>query len=187
MFSVHSENSAPQASQPILERVKKNFGMIPNLERVMATSPALLGGYVQLWELFDTTSLSSVERQVVYQTANFENQCEYCVPLHTKLSQRVGMLQQDVEALRSGAKLSDPRLEALRRFTQSLIANRGRIAAAELQAFFAAGYSDQQALEVILGIAIKTMSNYTNAIAGTPLDEAVETLRWQKPVIPMRV
>ena len=66
---------------------------------------------------FDTTSLTPVERQVVYQTANFENECEYCVPWHTYLAKRAKMLPQDIEALRLGARLSDPKLEALRTFT----------------------------------------------------------------------
>ncbi|AFY60204.1 carboxymuconolactone decarboxylase family protein [Synechococcus sp. PCC 6312] len=183
MFQVHTEATAPEISKPLLEQAKKNLGMIPNLERVMAESPALLEGYVHLWELFDTTSLSPIERQVVYQTANFENQCEYCVPWHTKLAQIAGMAPNEIQALRQGEKLEDPRLEVLRQFTKSLILNRGKIVEAELKAFFAAGYSNQHALEVILGIAVKTMSNYTNSIAGTPLDKAVEKLRWKKPII----
>lgn len=186
MFPVHDETTAPEASKPLLEQAKKNLGTIPNLEKVMAESPALLEGYVRLWELFDTTSLSLIERQVVYQTANFENQCEYCVPWHTKLSQLAGMPPNEIEALRCGAELSNPKLEALRRFTQSLILNRGKIVEAELKAFFRAGYCAQQALEVILGIAVKTMSNYTNSIAGTPLDKAVEKLTWKKPIISMK-
>jgi uncharacterized peroxidase-related enzyme len=186
IFQIHNETTAPEASKPLLEQAQKNLGMIPNLERVMAESPALLEGYVHLWELFDTTSLSPTERQVVYQTANFENQCEYCVPWHTRLSQLAGMAPNDIEALRQGAELADPKLEALRRFTKSLILNRGKVAEAELKAFFAVGYSAQQALEVILGIAVKTMSNYTNSIAGTPLDKAVEKLRWKKPIISMQ-
>jgi uncharacterized peroxidase-related enzyme len=187
MFPIHTEITAPEESKPLLEQSKKNLGIIPNLERVMAESPALLEGYVHLWELFDTTSLSPVERQVVYQTANFENQCEYCVPWHTKLSQIAGMSPDEIEALRRGAELADRKLEALRQFTRSLILNRGKITEAELNAFFAVGYSTQQALEVILGIAVKTMSNYTNSIAGTPLDKAVERLRWKKPVISMQM
>jgi uncharacterized peroxidase-related enzyme len=186
MFQIHTETTAPEISKLLLEQAKKNLGMIPNLERVMAESPALLEGYVHLWELFDTTSLSPIERQVVYQTANFENQCEYCVPWHTKLAQIAGMAPNEIEALRQGAKMEDPKLESLRQFTKSLILTRGKIVEADLKAFFAVGYSAQQALEVILGIAVKTMSNYTNSIAGTPLDKAVEKLRWKKPIISMQ-
>lgn len=143
MFQIHNETTAPEASKPLLEQAKKNLGMIPNLERVMAESPALLEGYVHLWELFNTTSLSPTECQVVYQTANFENQCEYCVPWHTRLSQLAGMAPNEIEALRQGAELADPKLEALRQFTKSLILNRGKIAEAELKAFFVVGYSAQ--------------------------------------------
>jgi AhpD family alkylhydroperoxidase len=181
MFKIHDENTAPETSKPILAQARESFGMIPNLERVMAEAPALLGGYVYLWQLFDTTSLSAIERQVVYQTANFENECEYCVPWHTKLAQMSGMPEAEIEALRQGSGLSDSRLEALRRFTRTLIVERGKATANDLKEFSSAGYNNQQALEVILGIAIKVMSNYTNSIADTPLDPEVEKLRWKKP------
>jgi AhpD family alkylhydroperoxidase len=181
MFKIYDEQSAPEASRPVLAQTKQDFGMIPNLERVMAAAPAVLEGYVHLWALFGTTSLTPIERQVVYQTANFENDCEYCVPWHTKLSKAAGMPATEVEALRQGTRLSDPKLEALRQFTRVLIAERGKIMVADLQAFLGAGYSQEQSLEVILGIAIKVMSNYTNSIAGTPLDQAVMSLEWKKP------
>ena len=157
--------------------------MIPNVEKVMALSPQILSGYAHMWDLFETTTLSPIERQVVYMTANFENECTYCVPWHTMLATKAGMAANEVEALRAGAPLSDPKLEALRAFTRSLIANRGKASEADLQTFFNAGYTDAQALEVILGLAIKLISNYTNSIAGTPLDREVEKLRWEKPVI----
>ncbi|MCT0252283.1 MULTISPECIES: carboxymuconolactone decarboxylase family protein [unclassified Synechocystis] len=181
MFKVHDESSAPEASKPILTQVKNEFDMIPNLERVMAEAPALLAGYTHLWNLFDTTSLTPIERQVVYQTANFENECEYCIPWHTKLAQISGMPEVEIEALRDGSGLSDSKLESLRRFTRTLITERGKASGNDIEIFFSAGYSHQQALEVILGIAIKVMSNYTNSIAETPIDPQVENLRWKKP------
>lgn len=185
-FPLHDETTAPEAARPALEATRKNFGMIPNLERVMASAPALLQGYSQTWDLFDETSLTPVERQVVYLTANYENECTYCVPWHSLLAVKAGMPEEVLEALRSGARLPDVRLEALRSFARSLIANRGKVSEAERQAFFDAGYGEAQALEVVLGLAVKLMSNYTNSIAGTPLDKSVEKLAWKKPVIAMR-
>jgi uncharacterized peroxidase-related enzyme len=180
-FTLHDEQTAPEPAKEQLKKAEQNLGMVPNLERVMAEAPALLSGYVSLWDLFDTTSLSPVERQVVYQTANYENNCCYCVPWHTKLSELAGMSQEDVQALRENSPLSDPKLEALRDFTRSLIENRGHAPTEHLEAFLIAGYTRQQALEVILGIAVKTMSNYTNAIANTPLDKPVQKYDWTKP------
>lgn len=185
-FPIHTPESAPEASRPGLERTQHSFGMIPNLEAVMASAPALLQAYSSLWSLFDETSLSPVERQVVYQSVNFENGCEYCVPWHSLLSEQAGMSESDIGALRDGRAMSDPRLEALRGFTRTLLLQRGKLAQADLDAFLEAGYEPQQALEVILGIAIKTMSNFTNSIAGTPLDKAVADRRWRRPLVPMR-
>ena len=183
-FPLLDETTAPKGALDALATTKKNFGMIPNVEKVMALSPQLLSGYAHMWDLFETTTLTSIERQVVYMTANYENECNYCTPWHTILAKKAGIAPSAIEALRSGAPLTDPKLEALRAFTRTLIANRGKASEAELQVFFFdAGYSDVQALEVILGLAIKLISNYTNSIAGTPLDPEAEHLRWEKPVI----
>lgn len=186
LFPVHTEQTAPAASQPIMADVKRGFGMIPNLEGVMAGAPALLASYSTAWDQFDRTSLTPIERQVVYQTANFENECDYCVPWHTYLSIKADMDPADVEALRSGTALSTAKLEALRALTRALLLNRGKVTRADLDSFLAAGYTPQHALEVVLGLAIKTMSNFTNSIAGTPLDDAVTKYVWQKPKIRMR-
>ncbi len=185
-FPLHDENSAPEKSQSGLAATKRNFGMIPNLERVMASSPALLQAYSSTWDLFDETTLSPVERQVVYLTANYENECDYCVPWHSYLAQKANMPAEEIEALRNGGVLNDPKLDALHTFTRALIANRGKVSKRELDTFFEAGYNDVHALEVILGLAVKTMSNYTNSIAGTPLDQEVKNLEWAKPKIGMR-
>ena len=182
-FPLLDETSAPKQSLPALATTKENFGMIPNVEKVMALSPQLLSGYAHMWDLFETTTLTSIDRQVVYMTANFENECNYCIPWHTILAKKAGFASSEVEALRSGAPLADPKLEALRAFTRTLIANRGKASEADLRLFFDAGYTDAQALEVILGLSIKLISNYTNSIAGTPLDPEAEHLRWEKPII----
>ena len=186
MFPLFDENNAPETARPILAKTKEEFKIIPNLERTMALAPTLLEAYTTCWSLFQQTSLSAIECQIVYQTANFENECDYCVPWHTLLAKQAKMSPADIEALRTGAKLSDSRHEELRRFTQSLIRSQGKVVQANLDTFYQAGYTPQQALEVVLGIAIKTMSNYTNSITGTPLDELVKPYQWQKPTIKLK-
>ncbi len=182
-FPVHDENTAPEAAREHLAATRRSFGMIPNLERVMASAPALLETYSLGWEAFGRTSLSPIEQQVVYQTANFENECNYCVPWHTLLAKQAGADAATIEALRGGRRLPDSRLEALRQFTRTMVLNRGKATKADLDAFLEAGLRPEQALEVVLGIAIKTMSNFTNSIAATPLDKQVGHLAWKKPLI----
>lgn len=176
-YPQHTEDSAPEEARETLAAVKADFGMIPNLERTLASAPAALKGYATLWELFENTSLSPIERQVVYQTANVYNHCTYCIPWHTFLSQQVGMTEEDITKLREGSPLSDKKLLSLQTFTLALLEHRGHPPEAELEAFFTAGYTPAQSMEVILGLATKLMSNYTNGIAKTPLDQEVTHLK----------
>jgi len=180
-FEILNISSAPITSIPFLEDAQKAFGLIPNVEGVMAQAPSLLASYMNAWDQFSNTSLTPQEQQIVYQTTNFENNCEYCMPWHTILSESTGLSKQDVEALRQGCSLSSEKQDALRVFTRSLIRTQGSIEPNALSLFFAAGYNEQHALEVILGISIKTMSNYTNAIAQTPLDKEATSKKWTKP------
>jgi hypothetical protein len=76
-YPLHTESSAPSASKPILKAVAEEFGMLPNLERTLAASPPALEAYTSLWRIFETTSLTPVEQQVVYQTANVHHHCVY--------------------------------------------------------------------------------------------------------------
>jgi len=170
-FKRFTLEDAPATSVPYLEAAQKAFGLIPNVEQVMAQAPSLLGSYMTAWDLFDETSLNPAERQIVYQTANFENNCEYCTPWHTILAENAGLSADDVEALRNGDTLSDPKQEALRLFTRALARTSGSIEPA----------AEQSALEVVQGLAVKLMSNYTNSIAQTPLDEAAQSKAWKKP------
>lgn len=180
-FKIFDEETAPEASKANLKAANEAFGLIPNVEGVMSQAPTLLATYMTGWDEFNQNSLSEQERQVVYQTANFENNCEYCMPWHTILAEQSGLSEVDVEALRNASPLSDAKLEALRIFSRDLVRTQGSVEPHSLQTFFAAGYSEKQALEVVLGLAVKMMSNYTNAIAQTKLDDAAQHKKWKKP------
>lgn len=98
--------------------------------------------------------------------------CDYCKPAHPMSAEKATLRVGEIEALREGRELTDESLEALRRFTVQVVETRGRPQPEEVDAFLAAGCTQAQILEVIVGVALKTLSNYTNHIADTPLDEA---------------
>ena len=185
-FPLLEKDTAPEASVKWLEKAEENFGLIPNVEKIMALSPELLTGYMTMWDGVSTCSLDEQERQIVYLTANYENECNYCVPWHSILAEQSGIKESDIKALCGGGQLSNPKHQVLSTFTSRLILNRGKVSKLQMQEFFDAGYTDQQALEVILGLAVKMISNYTNSIAGTPLDREAEHKRWKKPLIQER-
>ncbi|EAZ92871.1 hypothetical protein CY0110_22282 [Crocosphaera chwakensis CCY0110] len=97
---------------------------------------------------------------------------------HSGLAKAIGMSPENIKALRNGTPIADAKLQALRHFTQQMVKARGWVEDSEIEAFLTAGYSKQQVLEVILGIAIKVMHNYTNHIAKTPLDEQFQPNIW---------
>lgn len=180
-FTVHTIDTAPDDSKQSLVHAQETFGFIPNLEGILAESPVALKSGMALWDLFAASSFSPIEQQVIYLTANYENGCSYCMAAHSGLAKMVGMSADHVDALRAGHPLAEPKLQALRHFTQRMIEARGWLGEPEISDFLAAGYTKQQVLEVIVGLAVKTIHNYTNHIADTPLDKAFQEHQWSKP------
>lgn len=179
-FKLHDLDTAPKDSQPLLRDSLEAFGMIPNLHAIMAEAPGLLEGYKKLHDLFTQSSLSAAEQTVVWQTINVEHGCHYCVPAHTGIAKSMKVDDAIIDALREESELPDPRLEALRQFTLRIVRQRGQIDPLDLQAFLDAGFDRRQVCEVILGVGQKTMSNYLNAIADTPLDQPFKKFTWQR-------
>ncbi|MFG0273714.1 MAG: carboxymuconolactone decarboxylase family protein [Phycisphaerales bacterium] len=177
-FPVHTIESSPEPSRTHLADARREFGMLANMHAVMSESPALLEAYATLWRLVGQTSLSAAERHVVFLTASVANGCDYCVPAHTALAARDGLDTESIEALRAGRPLADSRLDALRRFTLRMIESRGQIEAADLDALLAEGFTRAAALDVLVGLATKLLSNYTNGVANVPLDEPFGAFAW---------
>lgn len=177
-FPIHSIESAPAASQPVLTGAKAAFGFVPNLLGMLAEAPAALQSYVAVSSAFQKSSLTSAEQQVVLLTVSVLNECRYCVAAHTMIAAGAKVPAEVVQALRAGGTIADPKLEALRRFTEAVVRQRGW-AMDELAGFLSAGYSRAQVLEVLAGVTQKTLSNYANHLAGTPLDAAFAPSAWE--------
>ncbi|GFE65635.1 carboxymuconolactone decarboxylase family protein [Litoreibacter roseus] len=176
---VHDLESAPDGSKPLLENSIKSFGRLPSLHGVMAESPGLLEGYQRLHRLaIDGTAFSPDERTVVWMTVNVANACHYCVPAHTAIAHGEKIDQDIIDALRDETPLPNEKLESLRAFTLAVRDAHGRPTAEEIQRFEDAGYGTRAILDVILILAQKVMSNYTNAIFDTPTDDAFAKFAW---------
>lgn len=179
-YKVHTIDNAPEAAKEILAAAHKAYGFLPNLLAVMAEAPALLKSYVTLSRIFEESSLSAAERQTVLLTTSAENGCEYCVAAHSVIAGMQKVPAATVQAIRDGRPIADRKLEALRRFTAAVVKSRGWPTESDTRAFADAGYGQKQALEVVLGVGIKTLSNYANHLADTPLDGAFASAQWSK-------
>jgi AhpD family alkylhydroperoxidase len=176
--TIHTLDTAPEASKPLLENSIRAFGRLPSLHAVMAQSPGLLEGYQHLHRLaIEGTAFDPEERTVVWMTVNVANTCHYCVPAHTGIAKREKIDDAIINALRDETPLP-AKLDALRAFTLAVRETHGRPGADALAVFEAAGYGERAILDVILVIAQKVMSNFTNSIFDTPTDAAFAAFAW---------
>lgn len=179
-IKIHSIDTAPEASKPILEASVKSFGMLPGLHGALAESPKALEAYKTLHQLFSESSFNAEELTVVWQTINVEHECHYCVPAHTGIAHMMKVDPALTEALRNQQPMTTDKLQVLHDTTLEIVRNRGHLSNTQAETFYNAGYSNQQLIEIVLGLAQKVMSNYTNHLANTPVDKAFEKYIWNK-------
>lgn len=174
-FAPISIAEATDTVRPTLEAVQAKYGFLPNLIGGLAHSPALLDAYLAVDAQFNATSLSPSERQLVLITTSVVNECRYCTAAHSTIAK--GMLKVDadiVAAIRNGTELADAKLNALVNLTRELVTERGHVSEATTAAFLAAGYTEVQIAEVLVGVTQKTISNYFDHLSPTPLDAAFQ-------------
>lgn len=182
-FTEYTIETAPTSAKPLLEQARKAWGFVPTLHATLAESPVTLEAYLTLFGLVAKSTFSAVEQQVVYLTVTVFHECEYCTAGHTYLARSSGMAEDVLQALRGGAVIADPRLQALRAFTERVLHQRGSAGDEAVDTFLAAGFTKAQVFEVVTVIATKTISNYVNHLAHTPKESfmADPTLAWVAP------
>ena len=177
-FTLHDSTTAPEGARDFIAGVEKKMGFVPSLFAVFAENPAVLDAYTQLADQFGKTGLSPLEQQIVTITSSVENECHFCVAAHTTISEGQGLDLSVIEAVREDRALADPKLEALRIFTKKVVMDRGFVSDCDVDAFLRAGYDRAAVLAVIVGVALKVISNYTNHVAETPVNEAFQKHAW---------
>ena len=175
-------DNANEAQKPQLEKSLKEMGMIPNMYANMVNSPGLMETYAIGYDRFRKNSgFSPVEQEVVFLTISLLNGCEYCTAAHSTIADKMSKVPTEVtDAIRNGEEIPDVKLRTLSEFTRVLFEKRGNLSQEEAQAFLAAGYQEKQILEIILALAVKTLSNYPNHIFQTPVDDAFSSRKWSK-------
>ena len=180
-FELHTLESAPKAILSELEAAQKAYGSIPNLYRGLASNPATLKIYLSFNENLKAHGvLSPIEQQVVYLTISAENDCSYCVGAHSVLADMAKIPELTLLELREEKPLTDHKLDALRTMALSIVKSRGWVSPQDIEHFEEAGYSQHHYLEVLTIVAQKTLSNYFNHLAHTPLDSMFQSRAWTK-------
>lgn len=180
-FPLHTPESAPEAARAKLKAGKDRFGFVPNLYAHLAEAPTALDAYFDLSAQFEKTSFNPIERQVILLTASVENGCEFCVAVHSMMARKMAKAPDAVvDALRDRKPVPDAKLEALAAFTRTMVQERGWVVGAPLTAFLSAGFTPRQALEVVLGVTMKTLSNYANHLTETTVNPEFADEAWTR-------
>lgn len=173
----------PAGQEDVYDGYQQGFGFVPNVAKIAAGSEALSRSVVDLQSnLSRHAVLSATEVNLVQMTIAVENQCEYCTAGHTMGGKmKLNTPDSILEGVRQRTILTDPKLNALRNFAIVVYAKRGEITPRDLQKFLDAGYRREHALDVIACIAAKVLTNYTNSLAKTPVDEGLLPLAKSLP------
>ena len=179
-FIRHTIETAPEGSRPAMEQLKAAAGVLPNLAATMAEAPILIAGFMKLREVLQQASLDAREREILGLSNAVANGCTWCVAFHSFVALKLGVERATVDAIRAGQAPSDVRARALNAFTRRLIERRGRIDTKDLDAFIEAGFSKQQALEVVVALAVSLMANYAGNFVEPELDPFLTDLAWSR-------
>jgi uncharacterized peroxidase-related enzyme len=165
-----SIDTAPSASQPLLEAVKKQLGVVPNLFRLVALSPAALEGYLGMSGALNKGALPAPTRERIALAVAEANGCTYCLSAHTYLAKNLAKLSDaEIAANRNGASI-DPKADAAVRFAAQVVRERGHVSEEDVRAVRAAGYDDAQLIEIVQHVALNTWTNYINEVLKTEVD-----------------
>lgn len=167
-FTVPTRGEVSENNQTIFDNLEKGLGFVPNLYAYYAKNETALGDYLTLQNRKST--LKTKEREVINLVTSQINGCRYCQSAHTVLGKMNGFTDEQVLELRKGSASFDSKLDALVKFTSSVVENRGKATEESKTAFFAAGYNEAQLIDVIIVVGDKIMSNYIHNLTDFPID-----------------
>jgi alkylhydroperoxidase family enzyme len=173
-FPLQTAASAPEKCKPTLQALEQKFGFLPNALATMANSPTLLSAFVGTFGSFHGGSFDAAERQVLLLTNAVTIDCPWTIAAHSTFAVEEGVPESEIAAIRQGRLPADPKHAALSALTRSMIERRGCIGEAEVRHFTAAGYAEEQLLEIVAGIGVSTMAATTTNLAGTPIEDRLK-------------
>ncbi len=167
-YTVPTRDEVSENNQGVFDNLQKGLGFVPNLYAYFAKNESALGDYLTLQSRKST--LRAKEREVINLVTSQINGCRYCQSAHTALGKMNGFTEEQILEIRKGQVSFDDKLDALAKFTSSVVENRGRATEDSKEAFFAAGYTEANMIDVIIVVGDKIISNYLHNLTGFEID-----------------
>lgn len=180
-YTYHTVATASIKSSEVLTGIENEVGFIPNVFAIVAESSIALEGLVNLNMAFSQSSFNDEEKQIILMATSTTNECIYCVAGHTAFAEMLEMSDKTITALRNQQDIEDNRYNTLADTVRLLIQYKGQVSSDVLSNFVNAGYSKAQFLELIMGICVKTFTNYVSNSLNIELDDVFKPYAWQRP------
>lgn len=177
-FHIHTIESAPEQSRPVLRQLEQNFGLIPNIAGAMAESPVLIGGFIGIFQKVHAGTFTEAQIQTLLLTNAVTNASSWAVAFHTALALKEGLSPADVDAIREGRAPADRKHAALSILTKTAIEKRGHLDDKDVSQFIEAGFRQDQVLEVLTVLAASTITNYAGNITRPPVEAPFQDYVW---------
>ena len=168
-IAIPTREDAPAKSQPLLDAVEKQLGLVPNLFRLVGTSPAALEGYLGLNAALGRTLDAKTRERIALAVAQ-ANGCDYCLSAHTYLGLNLAKIDETEIALNRQGHSGDAKADAAVVFARKVLDARGSVGDADLAAVRLAGFSEAQVIEIVAAVALNVLTNYINNVAETDID-----------------
>jgi AhpD family alkylhydroperoxidase len=160
------QDKATSEAKTLLDGVQDRLGMTPNMMKVMAASPAVLGGYLSLSAALAGGTLDKRFRQQIALAVAQANNSRYGLSLQTAIAKRMGMNDAEILASRQ-SRSDDAKQDAGLKFVTQLVTLQGQVSEEAVRRVRAAGYSDAEMAEIVANVALTLFTNYFNHVAGT--------------------
>ena len=168
-LTIPARDAVPEASKPILDAVQKQLGVVPNMFRLIAASPAVLQGFTgNNASLARTLDVKTRER-IALAIAQ-ANGCDYCLSAHSYLGLNLAKITPEEIALNRKGQSGDAKADAAVRFATQVVRERGQVDEGDIQRVRDAGFSDGQIVEIIAVTAENIFTNLLNVVAQTDID-----------------
>jgi AhpD family alkylhydroperoxidase len=167
-INVPTRDQVSPANQAHFDTLKKGLGMVPNLYATLALSEHALGNYLAFQNA--KSSITGKAREVVNLVVSQVNSCQYCLSAHTVIGGMVGFTPEQILEIRRGGASFDAKLDALAKLVKNIATERGHADPARVQAFFDAGWTQENLVDVIVVIGDKTVTNYLHGTTQVPVD-----------------
>ena len=167
-FTVPTREEVSPANQVLFDALGKKLGKVPNLYATIAYSEHALATYLALQSA--KTSLNAKEREVINLVVSQVNGCEYCLAAHTYIGKLTGFTDEQILGIRGGSASFDSKLNALAALVKSFVENKSKPAVPAVDQFFNAGYTNENLVDVIVGIGDKMITNYLHGVTKIPVD-----------------